>query len=101
MLNEDAYAKSVRPSLIDKRKSGIVPSIPIVQGDCWMGSGSTQNMRADTNPLVSSQTPQKKDACSRSGSDSPHGSQSGVSVTRKRRIHAQVRFLRIFISSQV
>ncbi|KAK1381922.1 Constitutive photomorphogenic 1 [Heracleum sosnowskyi] len=53
----------------------------------WMGSGSLQNRRADAKALANSQIHQKKDACS--GSDSLHSTQSGVSVARKRRIHAQ------------
>lgn len=98
MLNEDPYAKTVWPSLIDKRNSGIMSSIPTAQGQCWMDSGSSQNRRADAKALVSSQIPQRKDACS--GSDSPHGTQSGVSIARKWRIHARVSIAH-FISSKL
>lgn len=86
MLTEDTSAKTAWHSLIDKRSSGIMSS-PNVQGQSWMGSGSLQNRRADAKALASPQMLQRKDACS--GSDSPHSTQPGVSVARKRRIHAQ------------
>lgn len=94
MLNEDPSAKTVWPSLLDKRSSGMKSSVPSVQGQCWMGSGSSQSRRADAKALVSTQIVQRKDACS--GSDSAHGAQSGVSVAQKRRIHAQVSNLHTF-----
>lgn len=87
MLTEDTSAKTAWHSLIDKRSSGIMSS-PNVQGQSWMGSGSLQNRRADAKALASTQMLQRKDDYS--GSDSPHSTQSGVSVARKRRIHAQV-----------
>lgn len=87
MPTEDTSAKPAWHSLIDKRSSAIMSS-PNVQGQSWMGSGSLQNRRADAKALENPQMLQRKDACS--GSDSPHSTQSAVSVARKRRIHAQV-----------
>lgn len=79
------------PSLIEKRSSGITSIPPNVQGQCWMGSSSSQNTKSDTKAPISSQIHQRKDVCS--GSDSQHVTQSGVALARKRRVHAQVSIL--------
>lgn len=98
MLNEDPSAKTVWPSLIDKRNGGIKSSLPSAQGQGWLGSSSSQSRSTDAKALVSTQIVQRKDASS--GSELAHGSQSGVSVAQKRRIHAQVSARLIFIYSR-
>lgn len=65
MISDDSTVKTTSwPSLMDKRNSS-------------MGAGSQQSKLHD----------KRKDACS--GSDSQN-TQAGVSVARKRRVHAQV-----------
>ncbi|KAF5944227.1 hypothetical protein HYC85_018304 [Camellia sinensis] len=87
MLLDDPSATKAWPSLMDRRRCGIVSSIhPSPQGLCWMNEGNSQNRKVDGKALVSSQMVQRKD--SYSGSDS-HVTQSGLAVARKRRVHAQ------------
>ncbi|GMP73326.1 hypothetical protein CsSME_00031111 [Camellia sinensis var. sinensis] len=87
MLLDDPSATKAWPSLMDRRRCGILSSIPpSPQGLCWMNEGNSQNRKVDGKALVSSQMVQRKD--SYSGSDS-HVTQSGLAVARKRRVHAQ------------
>ncbi|KAI8002007.1 E3 ubiquitin-protein ligase COP1 [Camellia lanceoleosa] len=87
MLLDDPSAMKAWPSLMDRRRCGILSSIPpSPQGQCWMNEGNSQNRKVDGKALVSSQMVQRKD--SYSGSDS-HVTQSGLAVARKRRVHAQ------------
>uniref|UniRef100_A0A5B7BN95 Putative E3 ubiquitin-protein ligase COP1-like n=1 Tax=Davidia involucrata TaxID=16924 RepID=A0A5B7BN95_DAVIN len=87
MLVDDTSATQACTSLIDKQNSGIISGVPSVQGQCRMGSGNSQNRKTDAKALVSSQILHKKDAYS--GLDSQHVGQSGVTVAKKRRVHAQ------------
>ncbi|THG04960.1 hypothetical protein TEA_012182 [Camellia sinensis var. sinensis] len=87
MLLDDPSATKAWPSLMDRRRCGILSSIPpSPQGLCWMNEGNSQNRKVDGKALVSSQMVQRKD--SYSGPDS-HVTQSGLAVARKRRVHAQ------------
>ncbi|KAL7242938.1 hypothetical protein ACSBR1_015359 [Camellia fascicularis] len=87
MLLDDPSATKAWPSLMDRRRCGILSSIPpSPQGQCWMNEGNSQNRKVDGKVLVSSQMVQRKD--SYSGSDS-HVTQSGLAVARKRMVHAQ------------
>ncbi|KAK2992214.1 hypothetical protein RJ640_005701 [Escallonia rubra] len=86
MLMDDPNSKSAWPSFIDKRSSNIMSIVPSEQGKSIMAPGCSQNRKADAKGPASSQMLQRKDVCS--GSDS-HGTQSAVSVARKRRVHAQ------------
>ncbi|CAK9181694.1 unnamed protein product [Ilex paraguariensis] len=87
MLVDDHSAKTAWHSLIEKQSSGIISNGPSVQGQCWIGSGSSQNRKGATTVHVGSQVLQGTDV--NSESDSQHGSQSGVAVARKRRFIQQ------------
>ncbi|XP_059624519.1 E3 ubiquitin-protein ligase COP1-like isoform X2 [Cornus florida] len=91
MLVDNPFATKAWPSLIDKRSSGINSCVPSVQGQCRMDSGNPQIMKADAQVLESSQILQKNDAYSLS--DSQHLTQSGVTLARKRQVHAQECYL--------
>ncbi|XP_071705562.1 E3 ubiquitin-protein ligase COP1-like [Rutidosis leptorrhynchoides] len=76
-MNDESSVKTSWPSLMDKRNSSSM-SMPI-------GIGNQQS-RLDVHAQASSLALARKDSCS--GSDS-QSTQVGVSVARKRRVHAQ------------
>ncbi|PWA73220.1 WD40 repeat-containing protein [Artemisia annua] len=79
MLADDSTVKTSWPSLMDKRNSSSMSL-----GN--MAAGSQLNRLPDAQAPASSLAFQKKDTCS--GSDS-QSTQAGVTVARKRRVHAQ------------
>ncbi|GAV71985.1 WD40 domain-containing protein/zf-C3HC4_2 domain-containing protein [Cephalotus follicularis] len=84
MLGDDDNARKPRPSLIDKNNSRFISSSPTLRGG--FSAGTLQNKKFDGNGQVIPQGFQRKDALS---ADSQSLSQSGVSVVRKKRVHAQ------------
>ncbi|KAI3741015.1 hypothetical protein L1987_58679 [Smallanthus sonchifolius] len=86
-LSDDPTVRSSWPSLMDKRNSSNIHIGESVQGHFWLGAGRSQTRVADVLPApITSQAVQRKDACS--GSDSQN-TQPGLTVARKRRVHAQ------------
>lgn len=85
MLADDSTVKTSWPSLMDKRNSSSMSL-----GN--MAAGSQLSRLPDAQAPASSLAFQKKDA---SGSDS-QSTQAGVTVARKRRVHAQVSAFVIF-----
>ncbi|TYI01040.1 hypothetical protein ES332_A11G173600v1 [Gossypium tomentosum] len=72
-------------SSMDKNNSGIVSSSLNIRGG--MPAGNLQNKKIDGKTQLSGHGSQRKDALS--GADSQGFNQSGLSVARKKRIHAQ------------
>ncbi|XVE72461.1 hypothetical protein DITRI_Ditri11bG0041000 [Diplodiscus trichospermus] len=85
MLGDDSSTRKPWPSSIDKNSSGIVSSTVNVRG--LMSVGNLQNKKIDGKVEVSGHGPQRKDALH--GADSQGLNQSGLSVPRKKRVHAQ------------
>ncbi|OMO49368.1 Zinc finger, RING-type [Corchorus capsularis] len=85
MLGDDSSTRKPWPSSIDKNSSGIVSSSLNIRGG--MSAGSLQNKKIDGKAQVSGHGAQRKDALS--GADSQGISQSGLTVARKKRVHAQ------------
>lgn len=95
MLSDDPNVRSSCPSLLDKRNSSNKSIGNNAQGQFWLGAAAagSQSRAADKPAPVTSQSVQRKDPCS--GSDSQN-TQPGVSVARKRRVHAQVSALILY-----
>ncbi|XWS47381.1 hypothetical protein CRYUN_Cryun14cG0147500 [Craigia yunnanensis] len=85
MLGDDSSTRKPWPSSIDKKRSGIVSSSLNVRGG--MSAGNLQNKKIDGKAQVSGHGSQRKDTLS--GADSQGFNQSGLSVARKKRVHAQ------------
>ncbi|GJZ43300.1 E3 ubiquitin protein ligase COP1-like protein [Tanacetum coccineum] len=90
MLADDSTVKTSWPSLMDKRNSSSMS-----MGN--MAVGSQHSRLPDAHAPASSLAFPRKDACS--GSDS-QSTQAGVSVARKRRVHAQIRCYWLVTPSQ-
>ncbi|KAF5741404.1 E3 ubiquitin-protein ligase COP1 isoform X1 [Tripterygium wilfordii] len=85
MLGEGLSARKPWTALVDKNSSGSISSSHNLRGG--MSSGNIPNKKLDVKAQVSSHGLQRKDALS--GVDSHFGSQSSLSVVRKKRVHAQ------------
>nr|GEU63467.1 E3 ubiquitin-protein ligase COP1-like [Tanacetum cinerariifolium] len=87
MLSDDPNVRSSWPSLMDKRNSSNMSIGNGAHSQFRLGAAvRSQSRNADKSAPVTSHAVQRKDACS--GSDSQN-TQPGVSVARKRRVHAQ------------
>ncbi|MFQ6633833.1 hypothetical protein Gotur_010598 [Gossypium turneri] len=86
MLGDDSSTRKPWSSSMDKNNSGIVSSSLNIRGG--MPAGNLQNKKIDGKTQLSGHVSQRKDALS--GADSQGFNQSGLSVARKKRIHAQV-----------
>lgn len=86
MLGDDSTARKPWPSSIDKNSGGLSSSSLHMRGG--MPSGNLQQKKVDGKAQVSSHGLQRKDSLT--GSDSQCYNQSGLSVVRKKRVHAQV-----------
>ncbi|XP_039060317.1 E3 ubiquitin-protein ligase COP1-like [Hibiscus syriacus] len=84
MLGDDSSARKPWSSSTDKNSNGIVCSSPNIRG---MSAGNLQNKKMDGKTQLSGHGSQRKDALS--GADSQGFNQSGLSVARKKRVHAQ------------
>ncbi|KAI9177683.1 hypothetical protein LWI28_018074 [Acer negundo] len=85
ILGDDTSTRKPWLSSIDKNSSGLISSSLKVRGG--MSAGNLQSKKVDGKAQVSSHGIQKKDSLTRS--DSQCFNQSGVSVVRKSRVHAQ------------
>ncbi|KAH7576685.1 hypothetical protein ACOSP7_002777 [Xanthoceras sorbifolium] len=85
ILGDDTSARKPWRSTIDKNNSGLVSNSLNARGG--MSAGNLQNKKVDGKAQVSSHGLQRKDSLS--GSDSQCFNQSGISVVRKKRVHAQ------------
>ncbi|TYI55882.1 hypothetical protein E1A91_D11G170700v1 [Gossypium mustelinum] len=85
MLVDDSSTRKPWSSSMDKNNSGIVSSSLNIRGG--MPAGNLQNKKIDGKTQLSGHVSQRKDALS--GADSQGFNQSGLSVARKKRIHAQ------------
>ncbi|XP_022758994.1 E3 ubiquitin-protein ligase COP1-like [Durio zibethinus] len=85
MLGDDSSTRKPWSSSVDRNSSGIVSSSLNVRGG--MSAGNLQNKKIDVKAQVSGHGPQRKDALS--GADSQGFNQSGLTVARKKRVHAQ------------
>lgn len=85
MLGDDHSMRKPWPSSMEKTPSGFTSSNISTRGN--LSSGSLQSKKMETKAQVSSHGLQRKDTLS--GSDSQHMNQSSLSVTRKKRVHAQ------------
>ncbi|XP_012491109.2 E3 ubiquitin-protein ligase COP1 [Gossypium raimondii] len=85
MLGDDSSTRKPWSSSMDKNNSGIVSSSLNIRGG--MPAGNLQNKKIDGKTQLSGHVSQRKDALS--GADSQGFNQSGLSVARKKRIHAQ------------
>ncbi|KAM7274895.1 hypothetical protein ACFE04_016761 [Oxalis oulophora] len=83
MLGDDANARKPWPSYTDKNSVGFISNSPAIRGG-GLSAGNLQNKKGDVKAQSSSHSLQRKDS-----SDSQHLNQSGVSVARKKRVHAQ------------
>ncbi|KAJ4822145.1 coatomer subunit alpha [Turnera subulata] len=90
MLGDDFNARKPWPSTIDKSHSGVISSSLSARGG--MTTGSLPVKKIDGKAQTSSHGIQRKDILS--GSDLQYN-QSGLSVVRKKRVHAQVCRLRV------
>lgn len=86
MLGDDSSTRKPWPSSIDKNSSRFVSSSLNVRG--LMSSDNPQNKKIGGKAQVSGHGSQRKDTIS--GADSQGLNQSGLSVARKKRVHAQV-----------
>ncbi|KAF2284863.1 hypothetical protein GH714_031400 [Hevea brasiliensis] len=84
MLGDDPNVRKPWPSTLDKNSGGAISSSFSARGGVTAGNLPTKKM--DGKSQVSSHGLQRKDTLS--GSDSQHN-QSGLSVVRKKRVHAQ------------
>ncbi|KAJ9176846.1 hypothetical protein P3X46_012118 [Hevea brasiliensis] len=84
MLGDDPNVRKPWPSTLDKKSGGAISSSFSARGGVTAGNLPTKKM--DGKSQVSSHGLQRKDTLS--GSDSQHN-QSGLSVVRKKRVHAQ------------
>ncbi|KAJ0112815.1 hypothetical protein Patl1_01935 [Pistacia atlantica] len=85
MLGDDSTARKPWLSSIDKNSGGLSSSSLHMRGG--MPSGNLQQKKVDGKAQVSSHGLQRKDSPTRS--DSQCFNQSGLSVIRKKRVHAQ------------
>ncbi|KAJ0054632.1 hypothetical protein Pint_01951 [Pistacia integerrima] len=85
MLGDDSTARKPWLSSIDKNSGGLSSSSLHMRGG--MPSGNLQQKKVDGKAQVSSYGLQRKDSLT--GSDSQCFNQSGLSVVRKKRVHAQ------------
>ncbi|KAG2716877.1 hypothetical protein I3843_03G149600 [Carya illinoinensis] len=83
--DDDSSARKSRSSSMDKNSSDLISSSLTARG--VMATRNLQNKKADGKSQVTSHGLQRKDALS--GSESQHINQSGLSVARKKRVHAQ------------
>lgn len=86
MLGDDSSTRKSWLSSVEKNSSGIITGYPNARGG--MSAGNLENKKVDGKAQVSSHGHQRKDSLS--GSDSQCFNQSGLSVVRKKRVHAQV-----------
>ncbi|GAA0155125.1 ubiquitin-protein ligase [Lithospermum erythrorhizon] len=86
-IRGDDAAPKMWPSLMEKRSSGITTSGPSALGQPRMGSSASQSIKAEAKTSLTGQAMQRKD--SHGAPDLQHVNQSGLAVTRKRRVHAQ------------
>lgn len=86
MLGDDSSTRKSWLSSIDKNSSGIITSSLNARGGS--SAGSLQNKKGDGKAQTNSHGHQRKDSLT--GSDSQCLNQSGLSVVRKKRVHAQV-----------
>ncbi|KAL4362040.1 hypothetical protein GQ457_04G024690 [Hibiscus cannabinus] len=84
MLGDDSSTRKPWSSSTDKNSSGIVSSSLNIRG---MAAGNLQNKKIDGKTQLSGHCSQRKDSLS--GADSEAFNQSGLSVARKKRVHAQ------------
>ncbi|KAK8568894.1 hypothetical protein V6N12_007429 [Hibiscus sabdariffa] len=84
MLGDDSSTRKPWSSSTDKNSSGIVSSSLNIRG---MAAGNLQNKKMDGKTQLSGHCSQRKDSLS--GADSEGFNQSGLSVARKKRVHAQ------------
>ncbi|GMI70940.1 CONSTITUTIVE PHOTOMORPHOGENIC 1, ARABIDOPSIS THALIANA CONSTITUTIVE PHOTOMORPHOGENIC 1, FUSCA 1 [Hibiscus trionum] len=84
MLGDDSSSRKPWSSSTDKNSSGIVSSSLNIRG---MSTGNLQNKKIDGKTQLPGHGSQRKDAIS--GVDSQGFNQSGLSVARKKRVHAQ------------
>ncbi|KAL3519404.1 hypothetical protein ACH5RR_017553 [Cinchona calisaya] len=88
MLGDDPHAKLAWPLVTEKHGGGgVLRSFPGSQSQCHMGSPTSHNWKGDEKTPSGSQIIQRKDAYS--GLDSQQLTQSGLSLARKKRVHAQ------------
>lgn len=85
MLGDDSNTRKSWLSSIDKNSSGIITSSLNARGGS--SAGSLQNKKGDGKAQANSHGHQRKDSLT--GSDSQCLNQSGLSVVRKKRVHAQ------------
>ncbi|KAH9744987.1 E3 ubiquitin-protein ligase COP1 [Citrus sinensis] len=85
MLGDDSNTRKSWVSSIDKNSSGIITSSLNARGGS--SAGSLQNKKGDGKAQANSHGHQRKDSLT--GSDSQCLNQSGLSVVRKKRVHAQ------------
>ncbi|KAJ4730116.1 E3 ubiquitin-protein ligase COP1 [Melia azedarach] len=85
MLGDDSSTRKSWLSSVEKNSSGIITGYPNARGG--MSAGNLENKKVDGKAQVSSHGHQRKDSLS--GSDSQCFNQSGLSVVRKKRVHAQ------------
>ncbi|KAG8488380.1 hypothetical protein CXB51_016563 [Gossypium anomalum] len=85
MLGDDSSTRKPWDSSIERNSSGIASSSLNVR--VGMSAGNLQNKKSDGKTQVSGHRVQRKDALS--GADSQGFNQSGLSIARKKRIHAQ------------
>lgn len=92
MLGDDPNLRKPWPSMVDKNNGGFISSSLNTRGS--IPSGNLPIKKMDGKAQVSSHGLQRKDTLT--GSDLQYN-QSGLSVVRKKRVHAQVSCLQNFI----
>lgn len=85
MAGDDMNAREPWSSLADKRSDG--PTSTSLNTWGVVSAGNFQNKKADSRSQVSSYGLYKKDAFN---GPEPHLNPTGLSVARKKRVHAQV-----------
>lgn len=85
MAGDDMKAREPWSSLMDKRNDG--PTSTSLNTWGVVSAGNFQNKKADSRSQVSTYGLYKKDA---SNGPEPHANHTGLSVARKKRVHAQV-----------
>jgi E3 ubiquitin-protein ligase RFWD2 len=92
MLGDDSSARKSWPSSMDKNTSDLISSS--LNTRRGLATWNLQNKQVNEKYGVISTRQQRKDALR--GSDSQCINQSGLSVARKKRVHAQVCYLKWF-----
>lgn len=86
MLVDEPASKTVWPSLIDKHGGSTISRTATAPGLCLMSPEGSQNRKTDSKSSSCHLIPRKD---SFGGSDNQNLNQSGLTLARKRRVHAQ------------